>query len=609
MTEIAGSWDENAVRDLQSTIAELAHAPVELANRLAKISMAYPDFLPARRMQARALRHIGNTAKASTVELAAVRDGLLRQSFVDAEKHFLAGDLEGAEVLIRKHLKRDPEDPAAALMLGEIASRCGARQEAENLFRRAIVLVPTYVEARESLAKLQRDQGKYEESLATIESLLDIDQKHLAALSLRAALCEQLRKFDEADRAFEELHRIHPEDARGYANHAFLLKTIGRQEDAVEAYRKSLRIEPMNGLAWWGLSNLKTVEFDHNDVASIREALESEGLEAEDRIHLQFALGKALDDLEQYASAFQAYSIGAKARLEQVPYDPARIRGHVDKNQSVFNKSFFNERNEWGTQAKDPVFIVSLPRSGSTLVEQILASHPQIEGTEELHDIERMAISLDPNGSTGSWLDVLPHLTQEQAREMGEHYIEYTRRVRHTNRPMFTDKMPSNWVFIGLIRTILPNARIIDVRRHPLGCGFANFSQHFNWGINFSYDLEHIGEFYREYVRQLAHFDEVLPGRIHRVIYEDLVQDTETVVRDLLDYIGLPFDEACLNFFKTKRAVYTPSSEQVRSPINREGMERWKNYEPFLGPLKDALGDVLTSYPDVPLSLASDDAA
>lgn len=601
MQQVApGSWDRRAIQELQAVVDQFAHTPAKLAEQLLLLIRKDPKFLPARRLYARTLRHLGDHRAASSAELEAIREGILRDSFIKAEKDFLAGDLESAEVLIRQHLRHDPEDPAAALMLGEIANRCGARQEAENLFKRAIALTPSYTEARLTLAKMLRDHGRYDDALSVVRSLLEIDPAHLTALSLRAALLEQLRRFDEADKAFNDLHQFHPGDARGWANHAFVLKTIGRQEDAIAAYRQSLKIEPVNGLAWWGLSNLKTLKFSAEDVVAIRQALSSDNLSSDDAIHLNFALGKALDDLKDYPGAFDAYSAGAKARLEQVPYDPSKVEAHIGKSTSICTERFFEERKAWGSPAPDPIFVVSLPRSGSTLVEQILASHPMIEGTEELFDIERIALALDPDGETGGWLNVLPGLTREKVRELGDHYIEATRRVRHTDRPLFTDKMPSNWVFAGLIATILPNAKIVDVRRHPLGCGFANFSQHFNWGINFSYNLEHIGHFYRQYVRQMAHFDRVLPGRIHRITYEGLVENTETEVRRLLDYVGLPFDEACLRFFENKRAVFTPSSEQVRSPINREGMERWKSYGQFLDPLRDALGNVLTQYPEVP---------
>ncbi|WP_447754751.1 sulfotransferase [Sphingopyxis fribergensis] len=588
---------ENRLRD---AMASFTTSPSSARREVERILHDDPDFLPAHRALARILRLMGDEAGADRTELEAISIGIQRPDFAAAQAAFLAGKLDAAEPLIRKHLHEDPRDPAGALMLGEIAARCGAKQEAENLFNRAILLAPSYIEARFALAKHQRDTGRYEDSLDTLGALLANRPDYLPAMALQAAIFVQLRRIDEADIAFLAMHERHPQDARGWANHAFMLKTVGRLDDAVAAYRRALAVDPANAQAWWGLSNLKTIRFNEADAKAMRSALQQEGMIADDRVQIAYALGKALDDLRDYSGAFAAYSEGARLRLEQVPYDPGKVKAHIDKSRQTCTSAFFEARAQWGSTKADPIFIVSLPRSGSTLVEQILASHPMIEGTEELHDIERIALTMAPGGETGSWLDILPTLSREKAQELGDHYIDATRRFRFTDRPFFTDKMPSNWVFLGLIQTILPNAKIIDIRRHPMGCGFANFSQHFNWGINFSYDLNHIAEFYATYLQQMAHFDAILPGRIHHVTYEDLVQNTESEVQRLLNYVGLPYDEACLRFFENRRAVYTPSSEQVRSPINRDGMERWKNYESFLEPLKQALGPALQHYPDFP---------
>jgi len=307
-----------------------------------------------------------------------------------------------------------------------------------------------------------------------------------------------------------------------------------------------------------------------------------------------------LNDDEDYAAAFAHYAQGNRLRLAQSPHDPETVHKNVKKVERTFTAAFFEAITGAGYPARDPIFIVSLPRSGSTLVEQILASHSAVEGTEELFDIERMARELAPGEGAGSYMDKLVGMSHAKLRELGQNYIAATRRHRHTARPHFTDKMPSNWVFTGFIHTILPNAKIVDIRRHPLGCGFANFAQHYNWGINFSYDLASTGRFYSDYVRQMDHFDKVAPGVVHRIFYENLVEDLEGEVRRLLGYLELPFEEACLRFFENRRAVHTPSSEQVRRPINRDGMDTWRNYEPWLDPLKEALGPVLDLYPVVP---------
>ncbi|MBO9712871.1 tetratricopeptide repeat-containing sulfotransferase family protein [Sphingomonas sp.] len=559
-----------------------------------------PESIAARRLMARGLRHQGRIAEAEIVELQAVAVGLGRPAVAGAESALAEDRLEDAEQLIRPYLRENPEDAGAALILGTVAERCEAFREAENLYRRAVLLVPAYAEARVALAKLFNTQGRHDEALEMLDAALSRDPSHLTALTHKAALLVKLRRLDDAGVVYRQMLHAHPREARGWMHYGFLLKTVGQRDEAIRAYRKSVAIEPQNGVAWFGMSNLKTLKFEPDEIARMREVIERDGLSDEDRIHLHFALGKALGDDGEHAEAFRHIELGSAIRSAGAPHDPERVHANVLKVEKVFTPDFLAARAGAGSPARDPIFVVSMPRSGSTLVEQILGSHPLIEGTEELHDIERIAAELAPGTPPGGYLDAIGALTPAQLRERGDHYIEATRRHRHTDRPYFTDKMPSNWVFAGLIHLILPNAKIVDVRRHPLGCGFANFAQHYNWGLNFSYDLNHIGRFYADYVRQMAHFDRVLPGRVHRVIYEDLVEDPEQEVRRLLDYLELPFDEACLRFHENKRAVHTPSSEQVRQPINRDGMDRWRAYEPWLDPLKRALGPVLADYPRAP---------
>lgn len=585
---------------LNNALAQLERDPERALGLALEAAGLAPDLPAAYRVGAIASRKLGRTAYAERLELEGIAAGLKHPLMQKAQNSLAEDRLEEAEVAVRAYLKEDPENPGGALILAEIAKKCGAHREAANLFKRAILFAPAYAEARLAFAKAQRDTGRYDDAIATIDGLLSREAEHLPALSLKAAILVQMRRFEQAEEVFSAMHVAHPTDARGWMNHAFMLKTVGRQEEAIEAYRKSIVHDPRNAQAWWGLANLKTVKFGPDDIAAMRSTLTDQSLDHDDRLHLLFALGKALDDANDPAGAFEAFSLGARLRLERTPHDPQRVFENIRKVSQTCSPAFFAERRDWGFQARDPIFIVSLPRSGSTLVEQILASHPLIEGTEELYDIERIAINLGGSKSADAYLDKLASLNRDDVIGLGQHYIEATQRFRFTDRPYFTDKMPSNWVFIGLISLILPNAKIIDIRRHPLGCGFANFSQHFNWGINFSYDLSHIGQFYTAYVKQMAHFDQALPGRIHHLTYEGLIEDTETEVRRMLDYLELPFDPSCLRFFENRRAVHTPSSEQVRSPINRDGMERWQKYEPWLGPLKAALGPVLDNYPEVP---------
>jgi tetratricopeptide (TPR) repeat protein len=555
----------------------------------------YPEMSAARRLLARALRAMGNETEAEKVELDAIRIALAHPAMVEAQRFLDNGRVEDAEQAVRPWLRENPDDAGGALLLGTIAERCEAVKEAENLYRRAVLLAPAYAEARVSLAKLFNLTGRHDEALAELDAALSRDPKHLIALAFKAGLLVQLRRLDEADTVFKRMLRAHPDDGRGWMNYAHLAKTQGRIEDAIQAYRNSVAANPSSGIAWWGLANLKSVKLTQDDIGVMQAALESAEA-TDDRLHLNFALGKALGDLKEYERSFDHYRQGNRLRLDQVPHDPGKVTRNVDTVTERLTPDFFAARSGQGYPAPDPIFIVSMPRSGSTLIEQILASHSMVEGTEELYDLERIALDLAPGEPAGSYLNRIGDLTASQLRDLGRHYIDATRRHRRTDRPFFTDKMPSNWVFTGLIHLILPNAKIVDVRRHPMACGFANFAQHYNWGLNFAYDLTHIGSFYRDYVRQMAHFDQVAPALVHRVIHEELVGDLEGEVRRLLDYLGLPFEDGCLRFHETDRAVHTPSSEQVRQPVNRRGFDTWRNYEPWLGSLKDSLGEALDNY-------------
>ena len=326
----------------------------------------------------------------------------------------------------------------------------------------------------------------------------------------------------------------------------------------------------------------------------------------DDRLLLQFALGKAFEDSAQYQQSFQHYAEANRLRHTQVRYKAERITSFVERSRTLCTSEFLRERAAVGCPAPDPIFIVGLPRAGSTLVDQILSSHSLVEGTMELSDIISLARELDrgdgsdTNEQSSGYPQVLATLTPDRLRELGEQYILRTRVQRKTAASYFIDKTPSNFLHVGLIVLALPNAKIIDVRRHPLACCFSVFKQYFARGQTFSYSLEDVGQFYRDYVALMAHLDQVLPGRVHRVYYEALVENTEAEVRALLDYCALPFEDACLRFYENKRSVRTASSEQVRRPIFREGLEQWRHYEAWLDPLKAALGPVLEAYPQVP---------
>ena len=409
-------------------------------------------------------------------------------------------------------------------------------------------------------------------------------------------------EHEEARGIYEAILARHPRQPRTWMNLGHVLKTLGRQSESVHAYRQALAVNAGLGEAWWSLANLKTVRFDEADIAAMKAGLEVAGSN-DDQLHLHFALGKALEDAERFDESFAHYDQGNRLRRKELPYDADETHAESERHAEVFTAPFLASRAGGGCQAPDPIFIVGLPRSGSTLVEQILSSHSQIEGTMELPDLMMIASRLEArevDGQPVPYADTLRGLSVADRLRLGEEYLERTRLYRRTDRPLFIDKMPNNWQHVGLIQLILPNARIIDARRHPTGCCFSGWKQHFARGQAFTYDLVDAGRYYTDYVAQMAAFDAAAPGRVHRVIYEQMVADTRGEVERLLAYLGLPFEEACLSFWKNDRAVRTASSEQVRQPIFTDALAHWRRYESHLGPLIDALGPVLDSYPLAP---------
>jgi tetratricopeptide (TPR) repeat protein len=505
--------------------------------------------------------------------------------------------LNVAERLLKPHLKEDPFDAAAIRMLAELAARIGRWTDAENLLRRAIEIAPGFTAARANLALVLGRTGRPAEAMELLDEIFAVDREDFGILNLRAATLGKLGDFDEAIQLYEALLQKTPKQPRMWLSYGHMLKTVGRQAEGVAAYRKALAIEPKLGEAWWSLANLKTVKFDQSDIAAMEQSLNSARLSDEDRLHLDFALGKAMHDAGTPDAAFAHYSKANRLRLKMQPYDAAKLTRTVDRCTEKFTADFFAHR-EGGCESADPIFIVGLPRAGSTLIEQILSSHSLVEGTAELPDIPALVTS------TGSYPTAVLELSRNEREELGRKYLNRTRVQRRTQRPFFIDKLPNNWLYVPFIQLILPRAKIIDARRHPLSCCFSNFRQHFARGQPFTYDLRDVGRYYADYVRLMSHIDQVLPGRVHRVIYERMVEDTKEEVRRLLDYCGLDFEPQVLEFYKTERPVRTASSEQVRRPIYRDATEEWRPYDAHLAPLKAALGPILDAYPDAPAALS-----
>lgn len=502
--------------------------------------------------------------------------------------------------MLRAHLAEEADDPAALWLLGSALGLLGRWDESEAPLRRAVALAPAFLAARSDLVRVLHREGRLAEALAEAGTLLGDHPDDSTALGLKAALLADIGRADEALEVTERLLRILPGEAGLWMSYGHLLKAAGRPGDAVAAYRRSLSLRPGQGVVWWSLANLKTVPLSPEDVAAVRRLLDDPAVAPYDRLHLHFTLGKALADEGRPAEAFEHYAAGNRLRRAGAPHDTAAASRFVGLSRALFTPDFFEARRGQGFDSPDPIFIVGMPRSGSTLVEQILASHSAVEGTMELQDLPRLVDRIARRH--GGYPEGLADLHGAPLRALGEEYVAATRIQRRTDRPFFIDKLPANWRHVGLIQLILPRATIIDVRRHPLACGFSLFTQQFERGQEFAYDLADIGAYYAGYVRLMRHFDRVLPGRVHRIVYEELVEAPETVVRRLLEQVGLPFEPACLSFHETRREVHTPSAEQVRRPINREGLDRWRDFEPWLGPLKQALGPVLDLYPEAPES-------
>lgn len=516
------------------------------------------------------------------------------------------GRFADAESLLRSLLQAYPSDIVALCMLAEAAEELGRTGESEALLKRCLQLAPGFRRARHSYAVVLLRRNRAEEALAETERLLAEDPGNPDYRKQKAAIHMQLRNYNESIDIYRELLDEIPNQPGLWTSLGHSLKSVGRHNDCIEAYRRAISIAPRYGEAYWSIANMKVVQISDAELGAMQSYVTSPDLAVEDRIHFHFAIGKALEDRREYTESFHHYDAGNRLRREIIRFQAEEFSEYVRRCKMLFTTAFFSDRSGLGCEAADPIFIVGLPRSGSTLVEQILASHSSVEGTTELPDIGLIVNSLvnwnrDGAGITG-YPEVLSRMPPEQFSELGEAYINQTRIQRKLGRAFFIDKMPNNFMHTGLIHLILPNARIIDVRRHPLAGGFSVYKQHFARRQDFSYSLADIGRYYRDYVELMAHFDRVLPGRVHRVIYESLVDNTENEVRRLLQYCRLPYEQSCLDYHKNDRAVSTPSSEQVRSPIFRDALDNWRHYEAWLGPLKSRVEDLIECYPDVPVT-------
>jgi len=522
---------------------------------------------------------------------ASLRDPRLKP-IADALLH---GRSEPAEQALRTFLTKEPNHVEGLRLLGALCARQGRHGDAEVLFEHALMNDPSDDGVRFGYAAALFRQQKAQAALMHVETLISRRPRDPAYLNLLAACLGLIGENARVLEIYQDLLKTYSRQPGVWLNFGHALRTVGRLQEAVAAYKTCLDLAPSHGEAYWSLANLKVVSFSSEEEASMAALAERPDLSDDDRLHLHYALGKALEDRKDYAGSFKHYAEGARIRRAQTAYDPGETSAFTQRAKALFTTDFFERRRGGGSPSRAPIFIVGLPRAGSTLIEQILASHSEVEGTMELPDINLIARQLgQARGDTvnGLYPDVLADVPKESLAALGEAFLAATEVYRKLNRPRFIDKMPNNFQHLGLIHLILPEAKIIDARRNPLGSCFSAFKQHFNQGQTFSYDLADLGRYYRDYLDLMNHFDRVLPGRVHRVIYEDMVEDTEAEIRSLLEYCELPFEEACLNFYENDRAVRTVSSEQVRRPIFRDGLDQWRRYEPYLGPLKTALGEI-----------------
>lgn len=506
------------------------------------------------------------------------------------------GKLFKADQLCRHFLRSNKQHVEGMRLLAMIGEQIGVLMDAEFLLETALELAPDYPRLRYDYANLLLKMQKFEKAREETARLVAAEPDNLRYLALHANALAGVGDHEAAIEAYNTVIDERPGQFVLHVMRGHAEKTIGRLQDAIASYQSASELQPLYGDAYWSLANTKTYRFASDEIEHMRRAEADERIGVDDRIHMCFALGKALEDAGEYEESFTFYERGNLLKQGVVKHRRDFLEQRVQAQKMVCTRELFEDRGAVGCPAPDPIFIVGLPRAGSTLLEQILASHSMVDGTMELPQIIALSQRLrGPLGQTAEseknprYPQVLAELDHDYFRRFGEQFIDDTR-VYRQGAPLFIDKNPNNFFHIGLIRLILPNAKVIDARRHPLSCCFSGFKQLFGQGQEFSYGLQEIGDYYRRYVELMDHWDEVLPGFVLRVQHEDVVDDLETQVRRMLDFCGLPFEEACLEFHRTERSVRTPSSEQVRQPIYRSGLDAWQHYERWLEPLKRALG-------------------
>ena len=520
-----------------------------------------------------------------------------RRLMAQAAEHQKEGRLEEAEQLYRRVLREHPRNVDAMRLLAAIAARAGRADEAERLLERAISIAPDFLAAILDLGLLRKDQDRFAKALECFDRAIALAPDDAQAHFLRGATLAPASFTFEAIEAYEKCLELQPSHPGALLGRGHLLKGVGRYNEAVASYDACIRERPDSGEAYWSLANLKTFRFSDAVIAEMERRVRGSGLTVQSEVNFLFALGKAWEDRGDYERAWAYYQEGNTKQRADVAYDPVRTEAASDRLIDTFSGDFLASRAGVGLPDPAPIFIVGLPRSGSTLLEQILASHSQVEGTGELAYVPRVANSLNRNRADGiTYPEAALELGPSHFRSLGEEYLAYARQHLRSDTPRFIDKMPNNFPQIGFMSLILPTARIIDARRHPLDACLSCYRQLFAKGQEFTYDLTEVGEYYLQYQRMMDHWAAVLPGRVLTLQYEEVIADFENQVRRLLEFCGLPWEDACLRFYENERPIRTPSAEQVRQPIYDRSVGYWLNYAQYLDELVAVIEPIRDRY-------------
>ncbi len=563
---------------------------------------ADPALLPSWRVLAKLYHDSGQTEETANAQEKIAFLESLPAELLTVHSYLAEDRLEDAERLCRYFLQSNKTHVEGMRLLAEIATRGKVLDDAEFLLESCVNFEPDHRNARFQYANVLLKQQKFAKAHEQATLLKEKYGGELEQIdALYASACMGLGLHDDAKAAYQQLMQNRPDNHLYPVSMGHILKTDGDIDGAVALYQQAYQTKPDFGDAYWSLANAKSYQFTDTEMQSMASYEASDNTAIDDRVQLCFALGKAFEDRGDFASAFEHYDRGNALKKSITHHHPKPLQARVDSQIDVCTAEFLESKQGLGIDDSDPIFIVGLPRAGSTLLEQILSSHSQVDGTMELHNILNLAKRLrgrsDEADGTPRYPKVLTELDDSYFARFGQQFIDDTRAYRG-EAPYFIDKMPNNFFHVGLIRLIMPNAKVVDARRHPMACCFSGFKQLFGEGQEFSYSLTDIGNYYRQYVRLMDHWDKVLPGYVLRVQYEDVVADLETQVRRMLDFCGLDFEPACLEYHKTERSIRTPSAEQVRQPIYQSGLEQWRNFAPWLDPLTEALGDdVLSRYP------------